>query len=462
MSEPRHNDLTPDTQLATHRHSIDQRDGIGFRYRGDQLCVDGVPLRTIAAACGSPTYVYSRGAIEAAYLEFASNLEGLAHRICYAVKANSNLALLQVLNRLGASFDIVSVGELQRVLRAGASAERIVFSGVGKRADEMAIALQAGIGCFNLESPQEFDTLESVARSLGLRANAGIRVNPNVDARTHPYISTGLRENKFGVQPDQAIALARRIAASDHLHLSGIGCHIGSQVTDLAPLEEAFVHVLQIAEKIEASSGRLDHLDLGGGLGIRYQDETPIAMDQYGRMIRRVLANRRDLTVRLEPGRRIVGAAGALITQVIYTKTQGTRNFAIVDAAMNDLIRPALYEAWHRVLPVNKVDTGRRAEWDLVGPVCESGDFLAHARTLTLANGQLLAIMEAGAYGFVMSSNYNSRGRAAEVLAHAGRFDVVRRRETIEDQLVLETLLPDLDVGDPNGASEPGPSEGHR
>ena len=447
MNDEHPNDRTPDSQLADEGSAAEQRDGIGFRYRGDQLCVDGVPLSEIAAACGSPTYVYSRGAVEAAYREFVSNLDGLSHHICYAVKANSNLAILQVLNRMGAGFDIVSVGELQRVLRAGASAAQVVFSGVGKRADEMAIALQAGIGCFNLESTQEFDALEAVAQSLNLRARVGIRVNPNVDARTHPYISTGLRDNKFGVQPDQAIALAQRIAASAHLQLSGIGCHIGSQVTELAPLEEAFTHVLQIAEKIEAISGRLEHLDLGGGLGIRYQDETPIPMDQYGRMIRRVLANRRDLTVKLEPGRRIVGSAGALITQVIYTKTQGARNFAIVDAAMNDLIRPALYEAWHRVLPVNKADTGRRAEWDLVGPVCESGDFLAHARTLTLTNGQLLAIMETGAYGFVMSSNYNSRGRAAEVLAYAGRFDVVRRRETIDDQLAFEALLPDLDAG---------------
>lgn len=416
-------------------------DGVGFRYRGDLLCVDGVPLATIAEACGTPTYVYSRGAIEAAYRAFASSLAGVEHRICYAVKANSNLAVLQVLARLGAAFDIVSGGELTRVLRAGATADRVVFSGVGKSTAEMEEALRAGVGCFNLESPQELEALEQVAKRVDLRATVAIRVNPDVDARTHPYISTGLRENKFGVQPDQALALAERIARSPHLRLSGIGCHIGSQITELAPLEEAFTSVLRIAERIEASCGKLDHLDLGGGLGIRYRDETPIPLEQYGRMIRRVLANRRDLVVKLEPGRRIVGSAGALLTRVRFTKTQGTRNFAVIDAAMNDLIRPALYEAWHQVLPADKRDTGHRAEWDLVGPVCESGDFIALDRTLSISGGQLFAVMEAGAYGFVMSSNYNTRGRAAEVLADGNRFHVVRRRETIEDLLALESTV---------------------
>ena len=421
-------------------------DGSGFRYRGDDLYAEGVALSTIAAQCGTPCYVYSRAAIETAYHHFSNALDGLQHRICYAVKANSNLAILQVLARLGAGFDVVSGGELERVLRAGGDPHRVIFSGVGKTPTEMARALAVGIGCINIESPAELDTLEAVAAAADTVAAVGIRVNPDVDARTHPYISTGLRENKFGVSADQAIALAARIRASRHLDLQGIGCHIGSQITDLAPLSEAFASVLALAERIEQDGPPLKHLDLGGGLGVRYRDEQPIALDQYARVIKRLLANRRDLLLTFEPGRRIVAHAGVLLTRVQYLKQQGTKQFAIVDAAMNDLIRPALYQAWHSVMPVDKGAVGRRAEWDLVGPVCESGDFLARNRVLSLSAGHLLALGDAGAYGFVMSSNYNARGRAPEVLVDGARFTIVRRRETIEDALALEQLLPSADT----------------
>ena len=417
-------------------------DGSGFRYRGDDLYAEGVPLTTIAEQCGTPCYVYSRAAIEQAFMSFTRAFDGLPHRVCYAVKANSNLAVLQVLARLGSGFDVVSGGELERVLRAGGDPGKVIFSGVGKSTSEMARALQVGVGCINVESPAELEALETVAANAGIVAPVGIRVNPAVDARTHPYISTGLKENKFGVPADQAISLAARIRASRHLDLQGIGCHIGSQITDLAPLSEAFGNVLALAERIEQDGSPLKHLDLGGGLGVRYRDEQPIAMEMYARSIRRLLGNRRDLLLNFEPGRRIVAQAGALLTRVVYLKQQGSKQFAIIDAAMNDLIRPALYQAWHSVLPVDKGALGRRAEWDLVGPVCESGDFLARGRVLTLSAGHLLAVGEAGAYSFVMSSNYNARSRPPEVLVDGGRFSVVRRRETIEDALALEQLLP--------------------
>ena len=421
----------------------DRYGGAGFRYRGDALYAEGVALADIAAQCGSPCYVYSRAAIEQAYTSFGQALDGVPHRICYAVKANGNLAILQVLARLGAGFDVVSGGELERVLRAGGDPARVIFSGVGKTADELGRALAVGIGCINVESPAELDTLEAVAAAAGKVAPVGIRVNPDVDARTHPYISTGLKENKFGVAADQAITLAARVRASRHLDLQGIGCHIGSQITDLAPLREAFASVLALAERIEQDGPPLKHLDLGGGLGVRYRDETPIPIEQYARAIKRLLENRRDLLLTFEPGRRIVAHAGVLLTRVQYLKQQGAKQFAVVDAAMNDLIRPALYQAWHSVLPVDKGLVGRRAEWDIVGPVCESGDFLARERVLSLSAGHLLAVGEAGAYGFVMSSNYNTRCRAAEVLVDGTQFTVVRRRETVDDLLALESLLPD-------------------
>lgn len=425
--------------LATAGEALD---GSCFRYQSDALYAEGVPLALIAEQCGTPCYVYSRAAIEDAYREFSGALDGVPHRVCYAVKANSNIAVLQVLARLGSGFDVVSGGELERVLKAGGDASRVIFSGVGKTPVEMARALQVGVGCINIESPAELDVLETVAAQTGKVAPVGIRVNPDVDARTHPYISTGLKENKFGVPIDQAITLAARVRSSRHLDLQGIGCHIGSQITDLAPLSEAFASVLALAERIEQDGPPLKHLDLGGGLGVRYRDESPIPIDHYARSIKRLLANRRDLLLNFEPGRRIVARAGVLLTRVQYLKQQGTKHFAIVDAAMNDLIRPALYQAWHSVQPVDRGALGKRCEWDLVGPVCESGDFLARARTLSLSAGHLLAIGEAGAYSFVMSSNYNARGRAPEVLVDGSKFTVVRRRETIEDALALEQLLP--------------------
>ena len=409
---------------------------IDGRLHGEQ-----VPLERLAERFGTPLYVYSRATLERHWHAFDSALGELPHLVCYAVKANSNLGVLDVLARLGSGFDIVSGGELERVRRAGGDPARVVFSGVGKRADEMAAALAAGIRCFNVESAAELARLNSVAGQAGAVAPVSLRVNPDVDAGTHPYIATGLRENKFGVDIDAAFALYREAAAMPHVAVTGIDCHIGSQLTALAPFTDALRRVLALVDRLAEAGIGLDHLDLGGGLGIRYHDEIPPEPADYVQALRPLLAGR-ELELLIEPGRAIAGNAGVLLTRVEHLKSTEAHDFAIVDAAMNDLIRPALYQAWMAIEPVTENGTGETRRYDVVGPVCETGDFLGKARELALAEGDLLAVRGAGAYGFVMSSNYNTRPRAAEVLVDGDRAHLVRARETLDDLLRGEQTLP--------------------
>ncbi|HMW17104.1 MAG TPA: diaminopimelate decarboxylase [Accumulibacter sp.] len=403
------------------------------------LHAEAVSLSDVAAEFGTPCWVYSRQAIEQAFDEFQRELPDSA-LVCYAVKANSNLAVLDVLARRGAGFDIVSEGELGRVLAAGADPRRVVFSGVGKSVAAMELALQHGILCFNVESAAELERLNGVAGRLGKVAPISLRVNPDVDARTHPYISTGLKENKFGVAYAEARALYRQAAALPHLAVEGIDCHIGSQLLDVEPFAEALDKLLRLIDQLADDGIELTHIDLGGGLGIRYRDEAVPTVATYLRPLLDRLADRR-LRVLLEPGRRLVGNAGVLLTRVEYLKATEIRNFAIVDAAMNDLARPALYGSWHEIVPV-RTRQEEAGIWEIVGPVCESGDFLGHQRQLALATGDLLAILSAGAYGMVMSSNYNSRPRAAEVMVDGARAHLVRRRETFDDLIRGEQCLP--------------------
>ncbi|EXI75865.1 MAG TPA: diaminopimelate decarboxylase [Candidatus Accumulibacter phosphatis] len=404
------------------------------------LHAEEVSLAEIAERFGTPCWVYSRRALEAALEEFQSELIGIESLVCYAVKANSNLAVLDVLARRGAGFDIVSGGELKRVLAAGADPRKIVFSGVGKTAAEMRLALRVGIVCFNVESAAEVDRLDTVAGELGKVAPISLRVNPDVDARTHPYVSTGLKENKFGVAYEEALPLYRHAASLGNLHVCGIDCHIGSQLLDAAPFVEALDKILALVDQLAAEGIALEHIDLGGGLGIRYRDEAPPAVSDYLQPMLAKLRQRR-LRVLLEPGRRLVGNAGVLLTRVEYLKPGDVKNFAIVDAAMNDLARPALYGSWHEIVPVVP-RRGRVRPWEIVGPVCESGDFLGRGRELALAAGDLLAVMSAGAYSMSMSSNYNSRPRAAEVMVDGRQAHLVRRRETIEELYALEKRMP--------------------
>ena len=416
-----------------------------FDYRNGRLYGEDVDLAEIAKQVGTPAYVYSRATIERHYRVFDQALEGLPHLVCYAVKANSNLAVLNVLARLDSGFDIVSGGELERVIRAGGKPERIVFSGVGKTIAEIQAALRAGVKCFNVESAQELEAIAGVASQMGVRAPVSLRVNPDVDAKTHPYISTGLKENKFGIPVDEAMQLYDK-ARYDYptLELVGIDCHIGSQLTEVAPFIEALDRVLDIVGQLRKKGISLQHLDLGGGLGIRYQDEEPPLPDEYAEDVKQRLEEREmtDLMLVLEPGRAIAGNAGVLLTKVEYLKKTPDHRFAIVDAAMNDLLRPALYDAWQEVVPLSPRTGVPEHEWDIVGPVCETGDTLARQRSMALQQGDLLAIRSSGAYGFVMSSNYNSRGRAAEVMVDEGLFHVVRRRETFDDLMSLESQLP--------------------
>ena len=411
-----------------------------FPNTNGNLHVEQVALADIAARFGTPCYVYSRAALEASLSEFQQEISGTDALVCYAVKANSNLAILNLFARLGAGFDIVSGGELQRALAAGGDPQKIVFSGVGKTADEMKQALSAGILCFNVESAPELERLNEVAGSVGRKAPISLRVNPNVDAKTHPYISTGLKENKFGVAYEDALALYRRAATLPNIEVSGIDCHIGSQLLDPAPFAEALDKVLLLVDQLDAEGIHLHHIDLGGGLGIRYSDEVAPTVASYLQPLLKKLAGRK-LKVVLEPGRRLVGNAGLLLTKVEYLKPGDVKNFAIVDAAMNDLARPALYDAWHDILPVAPRN-GKAKAWEIVGPVCESGDFLGHDRPLALESGDLLAIMSAGAYGMAMSSNYNTRPRAAEVMVDGDTAHLVRRRETVESIYALEQPLP--------------------
>ena len=412
-----------------------------FTYRDGELYAEEVPVAAIAAAHGTPAYVYSRATLERHWHAFDAALGGHPHLICYAVKANSNLAVLNLLARLGSGFDIVSVGELERVLRAGGDPARIVFSGVGKREDELRRALEVGIRCFNVEVPGELDRLERLAAALGVRAPVSLRVNPDVDARTHPYIATGLKENKFGIAVTEALDLYRRIADSAHLEVTGIDCHIGSQLTQTAPFLDALDRVLDLAARLEAEGIGIRHLDLGGGLGIRYRDERPPLPAQYAAALLERLGGR-DWEILLEPGRAIAGNAGILVTRVEYLKRTPAKWFAIVDAAMNDLLRPALYDAWQEIVPVRPRGEGPAREYDIVGPVCETGDFLGRGRCLALAEGDLLAVRSAGAYGFTMSSNYNSRPRPPEILVDGDRVHLVRRRETLDDLWRGEQVLP--------------------
>jgi diaminopimelate decarboxylase len=412
-----------------------------FNYRDGHLQAEGVDLAEIAAQIGTPCYVYSRATLERHWRVFDEALGTHPHLICYAVKANSSLAVLQVLARLGSGFDIVSEGELARVLRAGGDPSRIVFSGVGKRASEMHAALQAGIRCFNVESEPELQRLNEVAGESGDIAPVSLRVNPDVDAGTHPYISTGLRDNKFGIDVDIALDTFRRAAGLPNLEVTGIDCHIGSQLTDITPFVDALERVLVLVDRLQEDGITLQHIDLGGGLGIQYeQQDHPPLPDVYALELLAHL-NGRPQQLLLEPGRAIAGNAGILLTRVEYLKHTQHKNFAIVDAAMNDLQRPALYNAWHEIVPVQPRE-GDTTSYDVVGPVCETGDFLGKQRELALAGGDLLAVRSAGAYGFTMSSNYNSRPRAAEVMVDGDQLHVIRERESVDDLYRDEHLLP--------------------
>jgi diaminopimelate decarboxylase len=411
-----------------------------FDYRNGRLFAEEVELAAVAADYGTPCYVYSRATIERHWRAFDQALTGQDHLVCYAVKANSNLAVLNVMARLGSGFDIVSVGELERVLRAGGDPAKVVFSGVGKRDDELRRALEAGIHCFNVESAGELERLNSVACELGRRAPVSLRVNPDVDAKTHRYISTGLKENKFGIDIAAAPQLYARAAALPHLEVIGVDCHIGSQLTEVAPFVAALERVLALIDQLAAQGIALRHLDIGGGLGITYNAETPPSPEVYATALRDRLRGR-QLKVLIEPGRAVVGNAGVLLTRVEYLKHTPHKNFAIVDAGMNDLIRPALYEAWQAIVPVAERD-GDLTHYDVVGPVCETGDFLGKDRPLCIAPGDLLAVRSAGAYGFSMSSTYNSRPRAAELMVDGAKVHVVRERERVEDLMRGESVLP--------------------
>ncbi|QEM83507.1 diaminopimelate decarboxylase [Halomonas binhaiensis] len=417
-----------------------------FEYRDGQLHAEQVPLARIADEVGTPCYVYSRATLERHFKAYQNALGEHPHLICYAVKANSNLAVLNVLARLGAGFDIVSVGELERVLAAGGDPAKVVFSGVAKQEDEMARALQVGIKCFNVESRPELERLDAVAGRLGVIAPVSLRVNPDVDAGTHPYISTGLKDNKFGIPVEQAFEVYQQAASLPNLRVAGLDCHIGSQLTDTAPFLDALERLLLLLDRLREQGIEVDHLDLGGGLGVPYRDETPPEPFAYASQLLDRLARwegGKQLTLLFEPGRSIAANAGTMLTRVTYLKPGETKNFAIVDAAMNDLIRPALYQAWQAILPVDTREPRDAAIYDVVGPVCETGDFLGKERELAIAPGDLLAVRSAGAYGFVMASNYNSRPRAAEVMVDGDCYQVVRKRETLSDLWAGETLLED-------------------
>lgn len=411
-------------------------------YRGNDLYLDEVRLRDLTQQHGTPLYVYSKKAMLAALAPYQKALQGRAHLVCYAVKANSNLAVLQTFAQAGCGFDIVSAGELARVLAAGGSAAKVVFSGVGKTRAEMATAMKAGVKCFNVESTAELEVLSEVASGLNMTAHISLRVNPDVDAGTHPYISTGLKGNKFGVAHEEALATYKRAASLPGIHVAGIDCHIGSQITDVSPYLDALDRVLDLVESIEAAGIPIHHMDLGGGLGITYTDETPPGADVLiGQLLAKIDARghgKRELL--FEPGRSLVGNAGVLLTEVMFLKPGSQKNFCVVDAAMNDLMRPALYEAYMGI-----VNTQQRSDatavWDVVGPVCESGDWLGRDRALAVQAGDVLAVLSAGAYGMTMSSNYNTRGRAAELMIDGATVHVIRERETIQDLMKHERIL---------------------
>ncbi len=412
-----------------------------FDYRDDELNIEAVGLLQIAEQFGTPCYVYSRAAIAAAYQEFDAAFAGSDHLICYAVKANSNLAILNLLARFGSGFDIVSGGELQRVLKAGGDPQKIVFSGVGKNTNEIRQALAANILCFNVESKAELIVLNQLANKMNKIAPVSLRVNPNVDAKTHPYISTGLKENKFGISTDEAEAIYLCAKDFTNIRFTGLDCHIGSQLTEISPFVQASEKILGLLDRLETKGIEIEHLDLGGGLGIRYTDETPPSIKDYVSALCTSTAqhNKRLL---IEPGRSLVGNAGLLLTKIEYLKQTPDKNFAVVDAAMNDLLRPALYDAHHEILPVVRNKHATKT-YQIVGPICETGDFLGHNRELSLSDGDLLAVMSAGAYGMTMSSNYNTRPRAAEIMIDGDNIHLIRARESIEQLIAGEKVLPE-------------------
>lgn len=416
-----------------------------FQYKDGHLYVEDVKVEDIANRYGTPCYIYSRATFERHWQAFDKALSHHEHLICFAVKANSNLAVLNVLARLGSGFDIVSLGELERVIAAGGDASKIVFSGVGKRADEMRRALELGIYCFNVESESELVVLNSVAKKMGLQAPVSLRVNPDVDAKTHPYISTGLKENKFGIAIEDAEAVYAKAASLSNINVQGVDCHIGSQLTELAPFVDALDRVLLLIERLEERGVRLQHIDLGGGLGIQYDDEQPPLPADYAKAVADVLGDRK-FKLLIEPGRAIAGNAGILVTKVEYIKdTSDGKSFAIVDAAMNDLMRPALYSAWQKIIPLVEQagENVKEKNYDIVGPVCETGDFLGKDRCLSISEGDFLAVRSSGAYGFTMSSNYNTRERAVEIMVDGNKIHVVREREKVKDLFANESLLPE-------------------
>lgn len=412
-----------------------------FHYQNGELYAENVAAATIAEQYGTPAYVYSRATLERHWRAFDEAFAGQPHLVCYAVKANSNLAVLNVLARLGSGFDIVSAGELARVLAADGRADRTVFSGVGKTAQEIAYALEQNIRCFNVESIAELERINQVAGDLGKVAPVSIRVNPDVDAETHPYISTGLKENKFGIDINLAPAVYQQAAAMPNLQVIGVDCHIGSQLTKVTPFVDALQRVLMLIDELAANGIEIHHLDIGGGLGIQYKDETPPTPAEYAAAMQDLLKDR-QLEILMEPGRAIAGNAGILLTKVEYIKASDDKRFAIVDAAMNDLLRPALYQSWMAIETV-KPRESQLFNYDIVGPVCETGDFLGKDRQLAIESGDLLAVRSAGAYGFTMSSNYNSRPRAAEIMVDGEQAFVVRERETIDSLYQGEHLLQD-------------------
>ena len=411
-----------------------------FEYQNDQLYCEQVALTTLAQTYGTPLYVYSRATLERHWHAFDHALSGRPHLVCYAVKANSNLAVLNLLARLGSGFDIVSGGELRRVLKAGGEPAKVVFSGVGKTAEELQLALQTGIRCFNVESEQELMTLNDIAGSLGETAPISFRVNPDVDAKTHPYISTGLKENKFGIRFEDAERIYLQAAELAHIDVMGIDCHIGSQLTELSPFVDALDRLLALIDKLSAQGIRIRHMDLGGGLGVPYRDENPPLPAEWAGALNQRL-DRFDGEVIIEPGRAIAANAGILLTRVNVLKHSEHKNFAIIDAAMNDLMRPALYDAWQNIIPVQRSAAGQSRVYDVVGPICETGDFLGKERELSIETGDLLAIRSSGAYGFSMSSNYNSRPRAAEVMVDGDSHQLVRARENFADLVRGESVL---------------------
>jgi diaminopimelate decarboxylase len=410
-----------------------------FQMKNGELHVENLPLSQIATEFGTPTYVYSKEALTSAFKRFDAGFEGTDHLVCFAVKSNPSLAILNLFAKLGAGFDIVSGGELERVIAAGGDPSKVVFSGVGKTEVEMRRALALGIFCFNVESSSELERLNQVAGSMGKIAPISLRVNPNVDAKTHPYISTGLKNNKFGVAYEEALSIYQAAAKMPNIDIHGVDCHIGSQLTELSPFLDALDRVLALVDQLEAADIPIRHIDAGGGIGICYVDETPPDFAEYAKAMRQKMAGRKVKLV-FEPGRALVGNAGALLTKVEYLKHTESKNFAIVDAAMNDLMRPALYDAYHHIVAVKQVNSEAQV-YEIVGPVCESGDFLGHDRKLAFAQDDLLAVLSAGAYGMSMSSNYNTRPRAAEVMVDGDKVYEIRKREQIADLFALERVV---------------------